>query len=252
MVENEARSVVGVDVGGTGIKGAPVDVGQGEFAAPRVRILTPSPATPESVIDTVVDLLGQLAAPGPVGITMPAVVRNGVVETAANIDGSWIGVEATDRFGAALGRPVTVVNDADAAGLAEMRFGAGRDRSGVVVVLTLGTGIGSAVFADGVLVANTELGHLPLKGDSAERWAAESAREREDLSWKHWAKRLQTYFELVERLLWPDLIIVGGGVSKKAEKFLPHVELRTEIVPAALQNDAGIVGAALHATGDAS
>lgn len=246
------QSVVGVDVGGTGIKGAPVDVGQGEFAAPRIRVLTPSPATPESVVDTVVDLLAQLDAPGPVGITLPAVVRGGVVETAANIDESWIGIEATDRFGAALGRPVAVVNDADAAGLAEMRFGAGRDRSGVVVVLTLGTGIGSAVFADGVLVANTELGHLPLKGDSAERWAAESVREREDLSWKHWAKRLQSYFELVERLLWPDLIIVGGGVSKKAEKFLPHVELRTEIVPAALQNDAGIIGAALHATGGAS
>ena len=246
------QSVVGVDVGGTGIKGAPVDVGQGEFAAPRIRVLTPSPATPASVVETVVDLLAQLDAPGPVGITLPAVVRSGVVQTAANIDESWIGIEATDRFGAALGRPVAVVNDADAAGLAEMRFGAGRDRSGVVVVLTLGTGIGSAVFADGVLVANTELGHLPLKGDSAERWAAESVREREDLSWKHWAKRLQSYFELVERLLWPDLIIVGGGVSKKAEKFLPHVELRTEIVPAALQNDAGIIGAALHATGGAS
>lgn len=249
MVENATPSVVGVDVGGTGIKGAPVDLGRGEFAAPRIRVLTPAPATPDSVVDTVVDLLSRLDAPGPVGITLPAVVRSGVVQTAANIDESWIGVGAADRFGAALGRPVTVVNDADAAGLAEMRFGAGRDRSGVVVVLTLGTGIGSAVFADGVLVANTELGHLPLKGDSAERWAAESVREREDLSWKHWAKRLQSYFELVERLLWPDLIIVGGGVSKKAEKFLPHVELRTEIVPAALQNDAGIVGAALHATG---
>ncbi len=245
-------SVVGVDVGGSGIKGAPVDLGRGGFAADRIRLLTPSPATPEAVLATVGDLLAQLAAPGPVGITLPAVVRNGVVQTAANIDESWIGVEATARFGAVLGRPVSVVNDADAAGLAEMRFGAGRDRTGVVVVLTLGTGIGSAVFSDGVLVSNTELGHLPLKGDSAERWAAESVRERDDLSWKHWAKRLQSYFRLVERLLWPDLIIVGGGVSRKAEKFLPHVELRTEIVPAALQNDAGIVGAALHATEAAS
>jgi polyphosphate glucokinase len=247
VADPTAASVIGVDIGGTGIKGAPVDVVQGAFAAPRIRVLTPTPATPDSVIDAVTDLLGQLDASGPVGITLPAVVRSGVVQTAANIDEAWIGVEATERFGAALGRPVAVVNDADAAGLAEMRFGAGRDRAGVVVVLTLGTGIGSAVFADGVLVANTELGHLPLKGESAERWAAESVRERDDLSWKHWAKRLQTYFELVERLLWPDLIIVGGGVSKKAEKFLPHIELRTEIVPATLQNDAGIVGAALHA-----
>ena len=239
--------VIGIDVGGTGIKGAPVDVGTGSFAAPRIRVLTPTPATPDLMIDAVTDLLAQLDAPGPVGITLPAVVRSGVVQTAANIDETWIGVEATQRFAVALGRPVAVVNDADAAGLAEMRFGAGRDRSGVVVVITLGTGIGSAVFADGVLVANTELGHLPLRGDAAERWAAESVRERDDLSWKHWAQRLQTYFELVERLLWPDLIIVGGGVSKKSEKFLPHVELRTEIVPATLQNDAGIVGAALHA-----
>lgn len=244
-----ATPVIGVDIGGTGIKAAPVDVGTGTFAAPRTRVLTPAPATPDAIIDTVAELLAPLAPPGPVGITLPAVVRGGVVQTAANIDETWIGVEATERFRTALGRPVAVVNDADAAGLAEMRFGAGRNRSGVVVVITLGTGIGSAVFADGVLVANTELGHLPLRGDAAERWAAESVRERDDLSWKHWAKRLQSYFELVERLLWPDLIIVGGGVSKKAEKFLPHIELRTEIVPATLQNDAGIVGAALHAPG---
>ena len=239
--------IIGVDIGGTGIKGAPVDLTAGTFAAPRTRILTPSPATPERVVETVVELLDQHDTPGPVGITLPAVVRNGIVQTAANIDESWIGVEATDRFGEALGRPVAVVNDADAAGLAEMRFGAGRDRSGVVVLVTLGTGIGSAVFADGVLVANTELGHLPLQGDDAEKWASDSARDRDDLSWKHWAKRLQRYFELVEGLLWPDLIIVGGGVSKKAEKFLPHIEIGTELVPAALQNDAGIVGAALHA-----
>jgi polyphosphate glucokinase len=242
-----ASPVIGIDIGGTGIKGAPVDLDQGAFAAERIRLLTPSPATPERVLDAVADLLDQLDAPGAVGITLPAVVRGGVVETAANIDEGWIGVEATGRFSARLGRPVAVVNDADAAGLAEMRYGAGQNRSGVVVVATLGTGIGSAVFADGVLVANTELGHLPLRGDSAERWAAESAREREDLSWKHWARRLQEYFELVERLLWPDLIIVGGGVSKKSDKFLPHIELDTEIVPAALHNDAGIVGAALHA-----
>jgi polyphosphate glucokinase len=247
--DNSSSPVVGVDIGGTGIKGAPVDVVAGEFAAPRIRVLTPNPATPDAVLGAVRELLDQLDTPGPIGITLPAVVRNGVVQTAANIDDAWIGVEADDRFAQELGRPVAVVNDADAAGLAEVRFGAGRGRSGVVVVLTLGTGIGSAVFADGVLVANTELGHLPLRGDSAERWAAESVREREELSWKHWAHRLQHYFELVEQLLWPDLIIVGGGVSKKADKFLPFIELRTEIVAAALQNDAGIVGAALQAPG---
>ena len=239
--------VVGIDIGGTGIKGAPVDLGAGAFAAPRIRVLTPTPPTPDRILGAVADLLGQIDTPGPVGITLPAVVRGGVVQTAANIDEAWIGLEATDRFSDVLGRSVAVVNDADAAGLAEMRFGAGRDRAGVVVVITLGTGIGSAVFADGVLVANTELGHLPLNGDSAERWAAESVRERDDLSWKQWARRLQHYFELVERLLWPDLIIIGGGVSKKSDKFLPHVELRTELVPASLHNDAGIVGAALHA-----
>lgn len=247
QTRTSATPVVGIDIGGTGIKGAPVDLGAGAFAAERVRLLTPTPATPERVIETVVELLTKLDAPGPVGITVPAVVRGGVVETAANIDDAWIGVDADRRFADALGRPVAVMNDADAAGLAEMRFGAGRDRRGVVVVLTLGTGIGSAVFTDGALVPNTELGHLPLQGDSAERWAAESARERDDLSWKHWAHRLQTYFELVERLLWPDLIIIGGGVSKKSAKYLPHIELRTQILPAALHNDAGIVGAALHA-----
>ncbi len=249
MDETNSRSapVIGIDIGGTGIKGAPVDLTAGEFAAPRIRVLTPTPPNPDRILAAVGDLLLQLDTPGPVGITLPAVVRGGVVQTAANIDDAWIGVEATERFSEALGRSVAVVNDADAAGLAEMRFGAGRDRSGVVVVITLGTGIGSAVFADGALVANTELGHLPLKGDAAERWAAESVRERDDLSWKQWASRLQHYFELVERLLWPDLIIIGGGVSKKSDKFLPHIELRTELVPASLHNDAGIVGAALHA-----
>ena len=239
--------VIGIDIGGTGIKGAPVDLGAGAFAAERIRVLTPSPATPAAVAAAVVDLIGRLDVPGPVGMTIPAVVRGGVVRTAANIDEGWIGTDAAALFSDALGRPVAVVNDADAAGLAEMRFGAGRDRSGVVVMVTLGTGIGSAVFADGVLVPNTELGHLPLKGGDAEQWAAESVREREDLSWKQWARRLQRYLELVERLLSPDLVILGGGVSKKSEKFLPDIELHTEIVPAALHNDAGIVGAALHA-----
>ena len=240
-------SVIGVDIGGTGIKGAPVSVDEGTLTKERVRLLTPSPATPDAVAKTVAQVLDQIAAPGAVGLTLPAVVRNGVVETAANIDSSWIGTNAVQLFATATGRPVGVVNDADAAGLAETRFGAGRDRRGVVVMVTLGTGIGSAVFSNGALVPNTELGHLPLHGGDAERWAAESARERDDLSWKKWAHRLERYFELLEQLLWPDLIIVGGGVSKKADRFLPHIRTKTEIVPAALHNDAGIVGAALSA-----
>jgi len=242
-----STAVIGVDIGGTGIKGAPVAIEEGELTKERIRLLTPEPATPDAVAKTVAKLLEQIAEPGSVGLTLPAVVRNGVVETAANIDRTWIGINAVDLFAGATGRAVGVVNDADAAGLAETRFGAGRDRRGVIVMVTLGTGIGSAVFANGTLVPNTELGHLPLHGDTAERWAAESVRERDGLSWKKWTHRLQQYFELLERLLWPDLFIVGGGVSKKADKFLPYLELNTEIVAATLLNDAGIVGAALSA-----
>jgi polyphosphate glucokinase len=243
------EAVVGIDIGGSGTKGALVDLAAGQFAAPRVRLPTPSPATPDRVADLVVELLAQLDAPGPVGLTLPAVVRGGIVETAANIDETWIGTNALELFGRAAGRPVAVVNDADAAGLAEVRFGAGRGRSGVTVVITLGTGIGSAVFVDGTLVPNTELGHLPLHHGDAEDWAADSIRERDDLSWTEWAYRLERYLELVERVLWPQLIIIGGGVSKKSDKFLPRIDIRTELVPAELQNDAGIVGAALVATG---
>ena len=242
-------AVVGIDIGGSGTKGAPVDLSAGRFAAPRVRLPTPSPATPDRVADVVVELLAQLDAPGPVGLTLPAVVRGGIVETAANIDETWIGTNALELFGRATGRPVAVINDAEAAGLAEVRFGAGRGRSGVAVVITLGTGIGSAVFVDGTLVPNTELGHLPLHHGDAEDWAADSIREQEDLSWAQWAHRLEQYFEVVERVLWPQVIIIGGGVSKKSHKFLPHIDIRTELVPAELQNDAGIVGAALVATG---
>ncbi|GDY32860.1 polyphosphate--glucose phosphotransferase [Gandjariella thermophila] len=239
--------VVGIDVGGSGIKGAPVDLSVGRFATDRVRLPTPRPATPDRVADVVAEVLDHLDVAGPVGVTLPAVVADGVVETAANIDPSWLGVHAVELFGRATGRPVGVLNDADAAGIAEMRYGAGKGRGGVVVVVTLGTGIGTAVFSDGVLVPNTELGHLPLHHGDAEDWVAESVREREDLSWKHYAHRLQHYLELVQRLLWPRLIVIGGGVSRKAEKFLPHIELRTEVVPARLHNDAGIVGAALFA-----
>jgi polyphosphate glucokinase len=250
--DEPATTVVGIDIGGTGIKGAPVDLAAGDLTADRVRLLTPSPATPDAVAGVVAEVLLQLDVHGPVGLTLPAVVRNGVVETAANIDDQWIGVDAADLFGSALGRNVGVVNDADAAGIAEMRFGAGKDRSGVVILVTLGTGIGSAVFVDGKLLPNTELGHLPLHDGDAEEWAAASVREDEDLSWKHWSQRLETYLELVERLLWPDLIIVGGGVSKKSDRFLPRLDLRTEVVPAQLLNNAGIVGAALFAPDEGS
>ncbi len=239
--------IVGVDIGGTGIKGAPVDTDAGKFAAERVRLNTPHPATPSAVAMTVGQVLEQIGVPGPVGLTLPAVVRGGTVETAANIDQAWIGVDAVDLFSRTTGRLVAVVNDADAAGMAEVRFGAGRGAAGVVAVITLGTGIGSAVFVDGTLVPNTELGHLPLHHGEAEDWAAESIREHDDLSWKEYAYRLQAYLDLVQRVLWPQLIIIGGGVSKKSEKFLPKIELRTPVVPAQLMNDAGIVGAAMYA-----
>jgi polyphosphate glucokinase len=242
-----SSSVVGIDIGGTGIKGAPVDMAEGKLAAERVRLLTPHPATPEAVADVVGEVLQQIGVPGPVGLTLPAVVRRGIVQTASNIDHAWIGLDAVQLFSKATGRPTAVVNDADAAGLAEHRFGAGRGQDGLVAVITLGTGIGSALFVDGTLVPNSECGHLPLHHGEAESWAAESVREHDELSWKKYAHRLQAYLELVERVLWPELIIIGGGVSKSADKFLPKIKLRTPVVPAQLHNDAGIVGAALYA-----
>ncbi len=209
--------IVGVDIGGTGIKGALVDITAGKLAAPRARLSTPHPATPAAVAETVGEVLKQIDADGPVGLTLPAVVRGGTVETAANIDASWIGVDAVDLFSRATGRLVAVVNDADAAGLAEVRFGAGRSVTGVIAVITLGTGIGSAILVDGKLVPNTEFGHLPLHHGDAENWAAEFVRENDELSWKQYAHRLQSYLDLVQRLLWPQLIIIGGGVSASAQ-----------------------------------
>jgi polyphosphate glucokinase len=241
------RLVLGVDIGGSGIKGAPVDLAAGQLAADRVRLVTPSPATPDAVTGALVQVLDQLGVAGPVGITMPGVVTDRVVRTAANIDKSWIGVDAGKLFGAATGRAVTVLNDADAAGAAEMVYGAGAGHAGVVVVVTLGTGIGTALFVRGELVPNTELGHLHLHHGDAELWAADSVREKENLSWPEYAGRLQDYLRLVHRLLWPDLIIIGGGVSRRADKFLPLVDVPVEVVPAGLQNEAGIIGAALHA-----
>lgn len=239
--------VVGIDIGGTGIKGAAVDVAAGKLAAARVRVPTPKSATPQSVSEVAGEVLQQIGAAGPVGITVPA-VRAGIVDTASHIDLSCCGIDAVELFSKATGRPTAVVNDADAAGIAELRFGAGRGRDGVIVMITLGTGIGSALFADGTLVRNSELGHLLLlHHGEAEDWAAGSIRENDHLSWKKYAHRLQGYLELVQHLLWPEQIIIGGGVSKKADKFLPRIELQTPVVPAELHNDAGIIGAALLA-----
>jgi len=242
-----AGHAIGVDIGGTGIKGGRVDLASGRLAGDRVRIETPQPATPAAVAAVVNQVIDQVGGDGPVGLTLPAVIRGDIVHTAANIDRGWIGVNAVELFGASTGRLVGAVNDADAAGLAEIRYGAGRDSSGVVIMITLGTGIGSSVFVDGNLVPNSELGHLPMRNGDAEDWAAESVRENEDLSWKKWSRRLQAYLELVDRLLWPDLIIIGGGVSKKGDKFLHLIEVNAEVVPAQLFNNAGIVGAALFA-----
>jgi len=236
----------GIDIGGSGIKGAPVDLVNGVFSSDRVRIPTPQPSTPEAVAATVAELVDSFDLPHdlPVGVTFPAVIQHGVARSAANVDDSWIGTDVSAVVAGATGRRVLAVNDADAAGYAETLYGAARGVEGVVLVVTLGTGIGSCLVVDGVLVPNTELGHLQVDGHDAESRAADSAREREDLSWEQWAERLQAYFRVVEDLFWPDLLVVGGGVSKKHAKFLPLLDLRTPIVPAGLLNAAGIVGAA--------
>jgi polyphosphate glucokinase len=239
----------GIDFGGSGIKGAPVDLAAGEFAADRLRIKTPKPATPQAVADTFVELLhGFPDSTGAVGVTVPGVVRGGKVSSAANIDKAWIGTDADALFTDATGRDVHVLNDADAAGLAEVRYGAAAGRPGLVIVTTLGTGIGSAFVYNGVLVPNSELGHLEIDGHDAESRAANSAREREELSWEQWAERLTRYYRTLEKLFSPELFVVGGGVSKSADEFLPLLDLDTEIVPATLRNMAGVVGAALYAS----
>jgi polyphosphate glucokinase len=239
----------GIDFGGSGIKGAPVDLSRGEFAQERVRVDTPHPSTPDAVAEVFAELLAKFDdSDGPVGVTVPGVVRRGVVLSAANIDKAWVGEDADRLFTDRTGRDVHVVNDADAAGLAEVRYGAAKGRGGLVIVTTLGTGIGSALVYDGVLVPNSELGHLEIDGHDAEKRAASSAKEKEDLSWEEWAERLTRYYRKLEFLFSPELFVVGGGVSKKADKFLPLIDIETEIIPAELLNAAGIVGAALCAT----
>jgi polyphosphate glucokinase len=240
-----ARIGFGIDIGGSGMKAAPVDVSTGELTAERHKIATPKPATPNAMADVVTELVEHHRWDGPVGVAFPAIIRHGVAHSAANVDSSWIGTDADALFTKASGHDVHVVNDADAAGLAEMRYGAGKGRDGVVIVFTFGTGIGSGMFVDGELVPNTELGHLEIDGKDAEHRAAASARDREGLSWAEWAERVERYLRHVEFLFSPELIIVGGGASRKAEKWLPHVDVDVDVVPAALTNEAGIVGAAL-------
>ncbi|KAE8765161.1 ROK family protein [Georgenia thermotolerans] len=236
----------GIDIGGSGIKGAPVDLTSGELTAERVRIPTPSPSTPAAVAATVAELVAgfDLPADVPLGLTFPAPIKHGKVSFIANLHQSWTGVDVPALMSEATGRPVIAVNDADAAGVAEVAFGAARGVPGVVLVTTLGTGIGSALVVDGVLVPNTELGHLEIDGEDAERRASSAVKEREGLGWEEWAARLQRFYETVEMLFSPDLIVVGGGVSKKHDKFLPLLRTRAPIVAAALRNSAGIVGAA--------
>ncbi|MHB1928234.1 MAG: polyphosphate--glucose phosphotransferase [Acidimicrobiales bacterium] len=234
----------GVDVGGSGIKGSPVDLATGELAAERFRVPTPQPATPVAVAGAVARVVAHFGWDGPVGCTFPGVVTAGVARTAANVDQAWIGTDVAGVFGAAVGARVTAVNDADAAGLAEVLHGAARGRDGLVLIVTLGTGIGTALVYQGRLIPNLELGHIELDGVDAETRASAAARDRQQLDWARWARRLQRYFRTLEDYLWPELIVVGGGVSRRADRFLPLLQLRTPIVPARLENRAGIVGAA--------
>ncbi len=241
-----AMQALGIDIVGTGIKGAPVDVAAGKLLADRQKIPTPRPAKPDAVADVVHQLATAFSWSGPVGITFPGVVTDGEIRTAANLDPDWIGVDARDLLGKAAANPVKVLNDADAAGVAEMTFGAGLGVRGTVLMLTFGTGIGSALFIDGILVPNTEFGHIEIRGKDAEKRASEHARELHDLSWGKWAGRVEDYMRHMEALLSPDLFIIGGGISKQSDKFVPLLKgIRAKIVPAAMLNDAGIVGAAM-------
>ena len=249
----ETAQAFGVDIGGSGIKAAPVNLEKGEFAEPRLKILTPEVSSPQAVGAIVRQQLEHFAVPDnvPVGVAFPAPVKPGQkLEWIANLDQSWVGVDITAALSEACGRPVVVVNDADAAGLAEQQFGAAKGQNGLVIATTLGTGIGTALIYNGVLIPNTELGHIELakgKGD-AEKYASSGVREREGLGYKKWAKRLTKYYGLMEKYFNPDLFVVGGGVSRQSDKFLPYLDIKTAIVPAKLRNEAGLVGAAYDAS----
>jgi len=243
----------GIDIGGTGIKGAPVDLATGKLVTDRKKIATPHPATPEAVTEVVKEVAQSFGWTGATGATFPGVVVNGTIRTAANVDKSWIGTDAAGLFGKAIGTGVAVLNDADAAGIAEMTFGAGVGVQGTVLMLTFGTGVGSALFVDGVLVPNTEFGHIEIRGKDAEKRASERGKTDHGWGWKDWTERVSEYLRHIEALLSPGLIIVGGGISKEAEKWVPLLTgIQAKIVPAALHNDAGIVGAAMAAGSSAA
>ena len=245
------RRGFGIDVGGSGVKGGIVDLETGTLIGDRFKLLTPQPATPDAVAATIADVVKHFDWQGPLGVTYPGVVSEGIVRTAANVDKSWIGANAREVISTALGgRRVTVLNDADAAGLAEEKFGAGRDNTGVIVLLTFGTGIGSAVIHNGILLPNTEFGHLEVGGKEAEHRAASSVKERKEWSYERWTKEVTTVLVAIENAIWPDLFIAGGGISRKADKWIPLLQNRTPVVAAALQNSAGIVGAAMAAEVD--
>ena len=239
--------VLGIDVGGSGIKGAPVDTETGEILAERIRIKTPKDAEPQPIADVVAEIARSFNWNGPIGIGFPAPIKAGIAMMAANVSPKWVGTNADDLFTKTSGCDCTLINDADAAGLAEIKFGAGRGQPGTVIMLTLGTGIGSAIFYRGNLLPNTEFGHLDMLGRDAEHRVSDAARQRDEMTWKKYAKRLNRYLKEMEKLFWPDLFIVGGGISKEAEKYLPLLSIQTPIIPAQLLNQAGIVGAALAA-----
>ncbi len=239
--------VLGIDIGGSGIKGAPVDTDTGNLLAARYRLQTPSPAKPQPVAEIVGKIADHFNWKGHLGIGFPGVVRKGVTLTAANIHNDWVGLNAAKFIKKVTGCKTCIINDADAAGLAEMAFGAGKGRQGVVMVVTIGTGLGTALFTNGQLLPNSEFGHLEIDGVEAEWIASDAARKREKLSWKKWGRRFDQYLHTMQKLLWPDLIILGGGISKKYEEFLPYITVQAEVVPAKMLNEAGIVGAAIGA-----
>jgi polyphosphate glucokinase len=239
--------ILGIDIGGSGIKGAIVDTSSGSMLTNRVRMPTPQPSTPNQVAHVMAQIVRQFDWQGPIGCGFPAIVQHGVVRSAANIDPTWIGVDAADLFSRETGFPVKVFNDADAAGMAEIRFGVGKDMQGTVIVITIGTGLGTALFVDGKLVPNLELGHIEIRGKDAEKRASDAARQRKKLSWKSWAKRFDEYLKRMVELVNPDLIVLGGGASRKIDRFLPHLTVTTPVVQAQFLNEAGIIGAALLA-----
>ncbi len=239
--------ILGIDIGGSGIKGAIVDTKEGVLLTERHRIKTPQPATPQAVANTVAELVNHFNYSGPIGCGFPALIHHGFVQTAANIDKSWISVQAEQIFSKTCGTNVCVLNDADAAGIAELYFGAGKGRKGVALLLTIGTGIGSALLNNGALIPSTEFGHIEFKGDIAEKYCSDSARERLGLTWEKWGQRFNKYLHYMEKLFSPDIFILGGGASKKFNKFSDQINVKAEVVPAELRNLAGIIGAAIHA-----